>query len=460
MSDSAETIIKKSIRMLNDQEEKERQANILQNLMYYNYEQYGLQKRIQQFIQRKDTDIPYSMTNITAQVIDKKSVVYKKPASRTVGEEDGSGDKFKSANENYTKLTKKKNSRMKVIERRTNLLGRVAVRPFFREDEDFFQYQVVQYFVPLEQEDGVVTKLMYPFETPMKRELYVVWDENEYYITDGVGRRLPKEQQEKFGIKDNEHGYGIVPFSYPFIQFPIETFWVPGGEDIVEANEKVNLGLTLLNYLKRYASFKQGYVKSTSGNLDITGLKMGYNKFMSLSGDGEIGVIDIQANLQQVVDSIKFQIELILNNNNLSINWAGTGSATSGFQLIVENMALLSMWEDMVEIWRENEDDLYQVEKQVADTDKDIGLPDNMHVDFAEVRFPVSKEEQRAQDEWDLQQGFISKVDILKRKSPDTPEEQLKERLIANGALEAEVAREVRATTPPPPGLAERLSGG
>ena len=49
----------------------------------------------------------------------------------------------------------------------------------------------------------------------------------------------------------------------------------------------------------------------------------------------------------------------------MNIRWGGEGRATSGFQIVVENMDLLTLWEDMVTSWSKHEADIYEIEKVV-----------------------------------------------------------------------------------------------
>ena len=52
-----------------------------------------------------------------------------------------------------------------------------------------------------------------------------------------------------------------------------------------------------------------------------------------------------------------------------------------------------------------------------------------MTVDFPEVKFPVSKSEQREQDTWELEHGLTSRLKIAQRENPDRNVNLLKKEL-------------------------------
>lgn len=434
----AEKLVKQSISRLKGAQTSAQREDIAEKLAYYDFDKSQLEEYLRPYIKRKDTDIPYSMTGLTEKVIDRKSVVYKKAAERRF-EKKTDGDK-------YNEMTVEKDDSMKLIERQTNLLGRLAVK--INWDENIFEYQMVRFFMPTIKM-GKISQIVYEIETDLdKTRLFEVWTPEQNYIANEFGVPI-KDQEEYGGNNQLINPYGELPFIYPYRKKPIEGFWVEGATDIIEANEKVNLSLTLLNYLERYASFKQPYVKGLGLKKQV--LEAGYSKFLTLEGEGEIGLIDLEANLDQIIKSIQFKIELILKNHNLNCEWGGQGKANSGFQLIVENIDLLDMWKDQVDIWRKHERNLYQKEKMVYKTMTKKTLPERMDVDFAEVKFPINPEEQRAQDDWDLKHNLTSRLELAKRRSPDTPDRDLQKKL-------DEYAEQNKADVRIP-GLEEKLRG-
>ena len=405
--------VQDSIKRLKGFQQSVREKDAVRKLAYYNFETVTLEKEVRQFInKRTETDIPFSYTNIVEKAIDRKSCVYKTQARRIIGE----------GQDTYNDITRNKHSSMKVLERQTNLLGRIAYQVYW--DGERFGYNPIQFFTPLKTKNNQIESLIYNVPNNLGNEiLYAYWSETENYITDVYGRKQKQEVQTAYGVEDGSNPYGRLPFIFPFRKEPVGGLWVEGAGDLVEANQKVNFLLTLLNHLARYATFKQPYAQGN--NLDAQKLEVGYNKMLTLEGEGSLGLIDLTANLGQIVDAIKFEIELTLSNNDLKANFGGSGSASSGFQLIVENIDLLTLWQDQVDVWRKHEHDLYDVEKLVYQANTGRSLPDKMAVDFAEVRFPVNAKEQMEKDEWMLKHKLTSRLEIAKRENPDKPEDEI-----------------------------------
>lgn len=438
----AKRLIQESIKRVEIDENKAREADAVLKIAYYDFDKPLLKERLEQYIDRNETDIPYTFTNITQKVIDRKSMVYKQPPVRITGENE------------YPELTIDKDSSIKINERQTNLLGRTGFHVFW--DEDKFGYNTLQYFVPIEVVNGKIISMMYPLNNDLKdRRLWVFWSPEHHMVVDGLGN--PVKNQSKYGITrdDLSNPYDSIPFVFPYRKEPVGGIWVEGAGDVVNGNEQINVLLSTLNFLDRYASFKQPWIKGVG--LKDQNIEFGYNKLVALETTGQdgsdLGVLDIQADLAQKVESIKFQVELLLHNNDLKIRFGGEGSATSGFQLIVENIDLLTFWGDMVPIWRKHERDIYEVEKMVYSEETSKSLPEKMVVDFAEISFPVSESEKQQKREWMLKNGLTSKLKILMEENPDRAKEDLQKELdeFAAEAPEPEV--------PPRQGLGDIVRG-
>ena len=75
-------------------------------------------------------------------------------------------------------------------------------------------------------------------------------------------------------------------------------------------------------------------------------------------------------------------------------------------------------------------------------TNKDMG--ENYAVDFAEVEFPQSPQDERTHLEWMMDKGLMSREDLIKFYNPDITEEDLQalmERVDQSKQAEAEAQR-------------------
>jgi len=430
------------------QMESERQArynDLLKKIHYYEGTAKQREQYLLPYLRISGGDIPFTFTNLTKKIIRRISNVYREAPTRT----------FDKDYPKYPDLIGNKNIIMKQAERMAHLLGVPALRVYWDYDRKTFGYKIIRYYEPLFDKDVITpVAIMYPLNTGTdKPEYWVYWDNESHYVMNARG--IPVKNQEEFGVNpEMVNPYGILPFAFLHEEEIYENFFTGGADDIVEANNKIDLALTNLNYGIRYGTFKQPYAKGE--NLQNIKVEVGYNKIMMLQGDPsriDVGVIDLNANIESIINGIKFQIQLIERNNDLSINW-GIEGAPSGFSLVVQNIDLLSAWEDDIDQCREWEADIYEIEKVIAQVDAGISLPERMSVDFAEVAFPIDPAEERAKWEWEWQHGLSSKIDYLKQKSPDTPEDELRKRLEENAKLKSEIAT---LEKPRPLSFAERL---
>ena len=79
--------------------------------------------------------------------------------------------------------------------------------------------------------------------------------------------------------------------------------------------------------------------------------------------------------------------------------------------------------------WREWEKERYEIDRSVirTHTGKDTG--ERYSVDFAEIEFPKSPQEERAELDWKLAKGLISREDLFRHFNPDISDEDLKAKL-------------------------------
>jgi len=122
------------------------------------------------------------------------------------------------------------------------------------------------------------------------------------------------------------------------------------------------------------------------------------------------------------------------------MKWELSGHAESGFALVVKNIDLLNSWQDDIEHCRRWEREIFKKEKLIYEKDTGKSFPaKDLHVDFAEVRFPVNPKEERERWEWEFSHKISTPLDYLKAQSPDTPEEEIKKRLEENAKLNGEI---------------------
>jgi len=360
------------------------------------------------------TEIPPSSTNFTRKFINKISRIYTLGANRTVG----------NMTETYNSLIPTKDVRMKHSERMTRLLGTIANRVFWNNDK--FDYRPIHYFEAYFGEDPFKPEaIIYPLLNKTSDLSNTVglqwgyWDDEKYIVLNEDGKP----------ISESENPYGILPFIFTHREDQIDSFFVEGASDIINCNEQVNIGLTEMNLGMRFNMFGQPWVKGLRSDQNM--MRSGSNEILDMGDEGEYHVTSPQGNVAEAINNIKFQIELVASNNHLWIQWAESGGEVpSGISLMIKDLERKEDYFDDIALWRLYEKDFYDVERVIAEYNGII-LPEDFGIDFEEVEYPTTVQDQIAKDNFDLEQNLITRAKIMVRDNKDLTVEQAQD--IING---------------------------
>lgn len=347
-------------------------------------------------------EIPPSMTNFTRKFINKISRIYSLGAKRNIG----------GATSRYEELIPTKNVRMKHSERMTRLLGTIANRVYWMDGK--FDYRPIYYFEAYFDENPFMpSAIIYPLLN------------NTSDLSDATNLQWEYWDNEKYGIM-NEDGemmdeqpnpYGIIPFAFTHREDQVDSFFVEGASDVVSCNEQVNIALTEMNLGMRFNMFGQPWV--TGLRADQSMLRAGSNTILDMGEDGAYNITSPSGNIQEAIDNIKFQIELVASNNHLWIQWAESGGEVpSGISLMIKDMERKEDYYDDIALWRLYEEDFYRVERVIAGYNG-IELPEEFGVDFEEIDYPMTVQDQILKDNFDIQNNLITRAKIMVRENKD-----------------------------------------
>ena len=353
------------------------------------------------------SEIPPSMTNFTRKFINKISRIYSLGAKRNLGNLTG----------RYEELTPTKDVRMKHSERMTRLLGTVANRIHWRDG--FFDYRPIYYFEAYFDENPFVpSAVVYPLLNSTadlsntENLQWEYWDSEKYGIMNEDGKM----------IEEIDNPYGILPFVFTHREDQLDSFFVEGASDVVNCNEQVNIALTEMNLGMRFNMFGQPWV--TGLRADQSMLRAGSNTILDMGEDGAYNITSPSGNIEEAINNIKFQIELVASNNHLWIQWAESGGEVpSGISLMIKDMERKEDYYDDIALWRLYEQDFYNVERTIAEYNG-ISLPEEFGVDFEEVDYPKTVQDQILKDEFDIQNNLITRAKIMVRENKDLTEKQ------------------------------------
>ena len=146
-----------------------------------------------------------------------------------------------------------------------------------------------------------------------------------------------------------------------------------------------------------------------------------------------------KVNVDQALKLARNMLELVAQNNHLSISFADTNKdrPSSGIALKIKDLERHEDYQDDLEIWRRFENNLYNIERQIA-IFSGVMLPENIGIDFNEPEYPQAVADQIAMDTWMLENDLTTKAQLLQQRNKDLSIEQaeaiIKENTEKNGA--------------------------
>ena len=399
---TVEQIIADSIKEYKLAQSRARRREIYKLIDYYAGTE--TQKYIQGYFDADAfREIPVYSANFTKRFINKMSRIYNVGANRNV-------------NPTYDALTVKKDARMKHIEKMTRLVGSVATQVIYRDDLDApcFDYRPVYYFdVHMEDNPFVPKAITYPilhnvndvYDTTKLQ--YAYWDSNMYAHYDEDGNIM----------SEYEHGYGVIPFVFTHRENQIDSFFVDGACDIVDCNEQVNITMTELQLGLRFQMVGQPWV--TGVYSDKAMKRTGSDSILDLPEGASFGIASPGGNIQSVIESVKFQVDLVAQNNHLYVQFAQDGGEVpSGIALKIKDLERFEDYQDDIELWRMYEHELYSIEKAIASYNG-VSLPNELKLDFIEPEYPKTVQDQILMENHALQHNLTTQPQLLQKYNKD-----------------------------------------
>ena len=408
-----EQAIKDSLNVLKIENHRKRESYVHKLLDYYNGSntKYYIENRFDLDAFR---EVPPYEANITKKFINKMSRIYTVGADRNV-------------NEKYETLSVLKDAKMKHIERMTRLVGTIATRIMFVDGEmPHFDYQPIYYFHPFFGADpfkpiAISYPLMHYTEDASNSDAcqYIHWNAESYIIFDESGKVL----------EEAEHGYGTLPFVFTHREHQSDSFYVEGANDICNANEHINITMTELQLGLRFQMFGQPVVSGADlGNNQ----RFGSDVILELPEGANYNILSPAGDIEKVIENVKFQMELVAQNNHLSVQFAQDGGETpSGIALKIKDLESFEDYQDDLALWSQYEHEIYQVERNIART-LNIGMPEALKIDFNEPEYPMTVQDQIALDNHRLSLGLVNKAELMVEYNKDLTLEEANAKLKAN----------------------------
>ena len=411
---TVEQIIKDSVKDFKQSQARARRDHIRKLIDYYcgsNTAQYIYKY----FDANAFREVPCYEANFTKRFINKMSRIYTVGANRNV-------------NEKYKDLTVMKDARMKHIERMTRLVGSVATQVVFIDgDMPHFDYRPIYYFdVHLGDNPFKPEAIVYPIISNTDdisytdKLKYAYWDKGMYALYDDNGNI----------IEEYEHGYGILPFVFTHRENQLDSFFVDGADDIVSCNEHVNITMTELQLGLRFQMFGQPYVTGLQADKRLE--RAGSDTILDLPEGSVFDIVAPDADLQSVIETVKFQVDLVAQNNHLYVQFAQDGGEVpSGIALKIKDLERFEDYQDDLELWKMYEHEMYEIEKEIADYNN-IKLPQALKLDFNEPEYPKTMQDQILWDNHRLQNNLVTQAKLMVEYNDDLTIKEAEELIAEN----------------------------
>jgi len=398
---------------------------------YYNR---NMDSHIEKWFNKKTLDqIPPYQVRIVPRFARARMMLYKKAPLRMINGEES---------EDYKDIAHKLNSKTREFAELTWLVKDMGFRTKFNPKKERLEYDLIpfyrKYYLEGEGEHFAVS-----YEVGKDKNgnrVFVFFSEPRdgqpglhFKFTQG-GSLIPVNE-------DNLNPYGLIPVSF--------ASYNQNAYDVVRM--AIHLGMA---YTEIALALKFAFGQPVATGLDDSQnkIELGIDKVMLLPDGSDFNFKSSATNLIQSIDAAKAFGNQTALNHHLRIKWDEKGQALSGEAIRLLEIENLESRISDIPLWREWENERYEIDREVYNvhTGKDLG--EGYAVDFAEVEFPQSPQEVRAELDWKLEKGLISREDLFRHFNPDISNEDLQKKL-----SEVDESKKVEAEAVKPTSPIERL---
>ena len=372
--------------------------------------------------------VPIGNVNITKRIINRISLVYMESPIRTYTKEDVA-DYFSG-----------KDHKLQRLERMTNLLDGVLIKPCWRIKDDgseCIEYDIIMDYEPIFDTDPLKPHaIVYPIAQKAEvldttPEQFAYWDSENHFIFDKNGKMYTHDDNP-----DMVNPYGVLPFVECFRDGKPETDYLDtnASTDLIQTNLAINVAETNKNANIMFQSF--GYLFVNGAGIDKDTMQIGQDKVNYLGVDGSISIVSPPNAVPALDSSIQSSYKMLAQNYHLPISFVEGTTAASGVALKLRNTELTDDRKSDVTRWRNIEFKLFELERRIIAVEDGKDAGDLEDVDFSESVEVLNDQEQRDKWEWELSKGLIDLADILMQKNPDLTREEAEAELEIRNKVE------------------------
>ena len=378
---------------------------------YYNQ---NMDKHLEEWFSSESLQqIPTYPQKIVPRFSRARMMLYKNPPKRLINGEDS---------DDYRQIAFMLDSRTRQFSELSWLLGHCHMRTGFNERKQRLEYEILP-FVKEYYLDGDSEPYGYSWEISKgsgQDRMFVFWSEDR----DGIAGMHFKFNQKGariaiVGNKDMINPYGINPISR--VEYASDSF------DVIRSAVQIGIAMTEIALSVRSRLGQPVFTGIDEGQSVI---KSGIDSAIILPEGATFQYVSPDGGLDEMIEAAKAFANSTAENNHLRIRWGESGgNSPSGEALRILEIENLESRESDMPLFREWEQQRYQIDRTILETHGAGSFNENYSVDFGEVSFPMSPQEEREWLDWKLAKGLITKKELLLYFNPDMSDEELEAKM-------------------------------
>jgi len=404
-------------------QEKEQAERMTALDFYYNV---NMDKHIEQYFSSESLQqIPTFPQKVVPRFSRARMMLYKTAPKRIIGGEE---------NDDYKDIAYMLDSQTKCFSELAWLLGSCHFKTKFNERKQRLEYEVLP-FVKEYHISGESEPYGYSYEIDKgnnKDRQFVFWSEDR----DGMAGMHFKFNQkgQRYAVNGNEdmiNPYGIVPISK--VCYPSSSY------DVIRAAVQIGIAMTEIALSVRSRLGQPVFTGIDEGQSVI---KSGIDSAIILPEGATFQYVSPGGGINEMIESVKAFANQTAENNHLRIRWGESGgNSPSGEALRILEIENLESRESDIPYFREWEHNRYEIDRIILEKHSVMTLSEDLSIDFGEISYPMSIDQELKMLEWKMANGIMSQRDLLLHFNPDMSDEELQIKL---NELQEEKATQVQ----------------
>ena len=426
--EQSEQIILQTVAKAEQEFNEKAQAERMTALdFYFNI---NMDKHIEQYFSSESLQqIPTYPQKVVPRFSRARMMLYKNAPKRIIGGEES---------DDYKDIAYMLDSQTKCFSELAWLLGSCHFKTKFNERKQRLEYEILP-FVKEYYLSGESEPYGYSYEIDKgnnKDRQYVFWSEDREGMQ-GMHFKF-NQKGNRYAISGNEdmvNPYGINPISK--VIYPSSSF------DVVRSAIQIGIAMTEIALSVRSRLGQPVFTGIDEGQSVI---KSGIDSAIILPEGATFQYVSPSGGINEMIESVKAFANQTAENNHLRIRWGESGgNSPSGEALRILEIENLESRESDIPYFKEWEHSRYEIDRTILEKHGVMNLSEDLSIDFGEVSYPMSVEEEIKILQWKLDNGIMTKRDLLLYYNPDMSDEELEMKL---GEVQEERQQERDAQQP------------